>query len=184
MKIINFICKFSTSIIIILAVWSTNWQSMVFQNGGCRPLGFLKFKLLTVSTAWSKIPILHYRAKFHDNRSNRCWHIMIPPIFKIMSGILEFWKFEIFIGSGKLTCIIVPNFIEVCQTAAKIMRFKSFQKGGRLYLGFLKFQFLTDKVVKRPMVHQRASFAPSVDKYTHLYLTTIHTCTWWLYTVR
>jgi len=64
-----------------------------FQNGGRRHLGFVKFKL-TVGAV--KRSILHNRAKFRKDRSNRCGDIAIFVIFQDGGRRhLGFQKFEI-----------------------------------------------------------------------------------------
>ena len=77
-----------------------------------RHLGFVKFDFLTVIAV--KRPILHQRTKFYKDRSNRCGDITIFVIFQMAaSAILNFQKFEILM-------VIMPNFIKIGQTAAKI----------------------------------------------------------------
>jgi len=44
-----------------------------------------------------------------------------------------------------LNCTIVPNFVEIAQTAAEIWLFFDFQDGGRRHLGFLKFQIFNGR---------------------------------------
>ena len=60
-----------------------------------RHLGFVKLELfLTVGAV--KRPILHQRAKFRKDWSNRCGDIAIIVIFQMVAAaILNFQKFEI-----------------------------------------------------------------------------------------
>jgi len=63
----------------------------VFIPAAVRHLGFWKFKFLTIWTA--NRPILHNRAKFREDRSNRCCDIAIFVIFKMATAaILDFQK--------------------------------------------------------------------------------------------
>jgi len=56
--------------------------------------------------------------------------------------ILNFWRS----GRSKgLNCTIVPNFVEIAQTAAEIWLFSDFQDGGRRHLGFAQFQIFDDR---------------------------------------
>jgi len=55
-----------------------------------------------------------------------------------------------------LNCTIVPNFVEIAQTAAEIWLFFDFQDGGRRHLGFANFKFLTVGTVRRFEMHHRA----------------------------
>jgi len=66
------------NIIKISQTVAEKWRLNGFQNGGC---GFLKFKFLTVGAV--KNPILHQRAKFRKDRSNRCRDNAIFVIFKM-----------------------------------------------------------------------------------------------------
>jgi len=55
---------------------------------------FMKSNFLTVGAV--KKPILHHRAKFRKDQSNRCEDIAILVIFKMAAAvILDFQKFEI-----------------------------------------------------------------------------------------
>jgi len=54
--------------------------------------------------------------------------------------------------------VIVPKFIKIGQTVAEIWRFNGFQHGHRPHVGFLKLNFLTASVVKKPILHQRTKF--------------------------
>jgi len=56
-------------------------------------------------------------------------------------------------------CAMVPNFIKIGQTVAKIWRFNGFQNGGRppSWICEIRF-FLTVGEVKRPILHQRTKF--------------------------
>jgi len=62
--------------------------------------------------------LTHYHTIFGAYRSWHCWHIQIFSTF--------------------LTAM--PNFIKIGWTVAEIRQFNSFQNGGRLHLGFLKFE--------------------------------------------
>ena len=63
----------------------------VLKMAAVRHLGFWKFKFLTIWTA--NRPILHNRAKFREDRSNRCCDIAIFVIFKMATAaILDFQK--------------------------------------------------------------------------------------------
>jgi len=60
-----------------------------------RHLGFVKFEFFLTMGA-VKRPILHQRAKFRKDRSNRCGDIAIFVIFQMAAAaILDFPKFEI-----------------------------------------------------------------------------------------
>jgi len=83
---------------------------------------------------------LRHRARFRRNRSNRGRDMAI-----FQDGgrrHLGFLKFRIFNGQNGQkgqTAFIMPNFVEIAQTAAEIWQFFDFQDGGRRYLGFEKF---------------------------------------------
>jgi len=56
-------------------------------------------------------------------------------------------------------CVIVPNFIKIGQTAAKIWRFNGSQNGRRPPSWICEIRiFLTIGAVKRPILHQRTKF--------------------------
>jgi len=56
-------------------------------------------------------------------------------------------------------CVIVPNFIKIGQTAAKIWRFNGSQNGGRPLSWICEIRiFLTVGAVKRPILHQHTKF--------------------------
>ena len=57
--------------------------------------GFLKFRIFLMAEA-VKTPILHYRTKFREDRSNPCRDIVLVAIFKMaVAAIFDFQKFEI-----------------------------------------------------------------------------------------
>jgi len=100
---------------------------------------FMKLNFLTVGAV--KKPILHHRAKFRKDQSNRCGDIAILVIFKMAAAvILDFQKFEILtVGSRKgPMCVSVPNFIKIGQAVATIWRFnKVFKMVVVRHLGFV-----------------------------------------------
>jgi len=56
-------------------------------------------------------------------------------------------------------CVILPNFIKIGQTAAKIWRFNGSQNGGRPPSWICEIRILlTVGAVKRPILHQRTKF--------------------------
>ena len=66
----------------------------VFKMAPVRHHEFMKLNFLTVGAV--KKPILHHRAKFRKDQSNRCGDIAILVIFKMAAAvILDFQKFEI-----------------------------------------------------------------------------------------
>jgi len=77
------------------------WRFKGFQNGGCQPSCIFQIQFLTVWVV--KRAILHHHAKFHEDRSIRCWDIAIFVIFKMAAAaILDFQNFEIL-----LVCLLL-----------------------------------------------------------------------------
>jgi len=111
----------------------------VFKMAPVRHHEFMKLNFLTVGAV--KKPILHHRAKFRKDQSNRCGDIAILVIFKMAAAvILDFQKFEILtVGSCKgPMCVSVPNFIKIGQAVATIWRFnKVFKMVVVRHLGFV-----------------------------------------------
>ena len=114
----------------MLTKWVKLWPRYVdfsiFQDGGRRHLGFLKFK--TVGRL--KSAELRRRTKFGRNRSNRGRNMAIFRFLKMAAtAILDFSNF-------KFLTVAMPNLVEIGHTAAEIWPFFDFQDGGRRHLGF------------------------------------------------
>jgi len=121
-----------------------------------RHLGFVKFNFLTVGAI--KRPILHQRTKFRKDRSNRCGYITIFVIFNMAAAaILNFQKFEILMTFPPI-CVIMPDFIKIGQTAAKIWRFNGSKWRPSAILDLRNSKFLSVGAVKRPILHQCTKF--------------------------
>jgi len=74
---------------------------------------------------------MHHSAKCRQNRSFRCGDIAIFLIFKMSpppSLILEIMKFYWLTGSRGLRLMIMPTFIKIGQSVAKILRFFDFSR--------------------------------------------------------
>ena len=101
----------------------------IFQDGGCRHLGFGNFTFLTVTTV-KRVELRHH-AKFCRNRSYHGRDMVIFGFFKIAAAaILDFRNFEFLpsVTSRGSKCIIVPNFVNIALTTAKIWQFFYFSK--------------------------------------------------------
>ena len=70
----------------------------IFQDGGCRHLGFEKFKFLTVGTV-KRFEMLHH-AKFSQNRLNRSRDMAIIRFFKMAAAAILDLKNPNFKGRG------------------------------------------------------------------------------------
>ena len=90
----------------------------IFQDGGRRHLGFLKFEILTVGRL--KNADLRRHAKFGRNRSKR--------------------GREMAIGCGMSKCVIEPNFASIGHSMIEISRFSNFNIAAVRHLGFLNSQ--------------------------------------------
>jgi len=99
----------------------------IFQDGGCRHFGFLKFLIFTVATV-KKVKLRHY-AKFHRNRSNRGRDMAIFRFFKMaVAAILDFRNFQILtVGAVKRVDLRHrAKFAKIARIAAEIWRFLRF----------------------------------------------------------
>jgi len=87
-------------------------------------------KFLTVGAV--KRHILHQCTKFRKDRSNRGGDIAFFCDFQDGGcRYLEFSEIQNFNGRSAVVCVIVPNFIKIGRTVAKIWRLNGFQNGGR-----------------------------------------------------
>jgi len=103
-------------------------------------------------------------------------HITMPNFFKTgpsIAGLLRFskwppllsWIFEIakfywLTGYTWSRHTSMPKIVNICQSAAKVLRFFSiFQDGGRRRLGFLKSWILLANKVLRVETHQHDKFS-------------------------
>ena len=77
-----------------------------------------------------KVEVCHW-AKFHKNRLNCGRDIVIFIFFKMVAtDILDFqnFNFQLSERSRVWNCFTVPNFVEIAQTKAEILRFFDFSR--------------------------------------------------------
>ena len=129
--------------------WSNLYRHIeIFQLFGRRPCTMLDFWNVKFSTAcredMSQPAKMHHRAKFRDDRSNRCWDMVIFLFSRMAANVILdiqiFWNFN---GrNGQYSRNPSP-----CQISKKSIKsgprsghFSISQHGGRLHLGLLKLQ--------------------------------------------
>ena len=91
---------------------------------------------------------MHHLAKFRQYQLNRGRDMAIFRFFKMAAAaILDFLNFKFLTVETvkRSNCIIMPNFVQIAQTAAEIWPFYDFQDGGRRHLGFVKFKIFNSQ---------------------------------------
>jgi len=100
-----------------------------FKMAAAAILDFQICEILLADGVWRAQ--MHNCTKCRQNRSLRCGDIAIFRIFKIAAAaIFEFWHREIYwlLGSRGSRRVLMPNFVKIGQSVAKILKFFDFLK--------------------------------------------------------